>query len=259
MPMHNAKTNLYEHVSHLRDQLHVTLASYPLSLTGLPFRHPLQIERHPFQTPGFCALAFAGDKFDTIILNANRNPLEQNFDCGHELIHLTKHRSIKQGCFRCFDKAQPTQNPFIEWEANEGAAELLVPYKLFLPAVCETSRIYCREPQKIKPALAKQFHVTTAVIEYRIHSLAYELYQYDILGTDISQIALLSHNETKQRHLSHLTAFSYYCPDCLSSIVSGNAVRCPHCGGSFRQNAPFYGLGYRHDIGGGHGCIVISD
>lgn len=102
MPMHNAKTNLYEHVSHLRDQFHVTLASYPLSLTGLPFRHPIQIERRPFQTPGFCALAFAGEKSDTIILNANRNPLEQNFDCGHELIHLTKHRQFKTGLFQLF-------------------------------------------------------------------------------------------------------------------------------------------------------------
>ena len=246
MPMHNAKTNLYEHVSHLRDQLHVTLASYPLRLTSLQFRHPVQIERRSFQTPGFCALAFAGEKSDTIVLNANRNSLEQNFDCGHELIHLTKHRNLKQGCFNCFDKTQPTQNPFIEWEANEGAAELLVPYQLFLPALRETSNIYCRNPQKIKSALADRFRVTPTVIEYRIRSLVYEFYQYDILGTAISQIALLSQNEIKQRHLSHLNAFSYYCPDCLFPTDSA-AVCCPHCGTNFQHNTLLYGLGYRHE------------
>ena len=245
MPMNNAKTALYQHVSRLRDQLHVTLASYPLQLTDLHFQRPTQIKRHSFQTAGFCALAFIGDKCDTIVLNANRHPLEQNFDCGHELIHLTKHRDLRMNCFNCFDKTQPTQNPFIEWEANEGAAELLVPYQLFLPALCEASRLYCREPQHIKPTLAKQFGVTPAVIENRIRSLRYELYQYDILGVDLSHIMLLSQNEAKRRHLSHLSAFSHYCPICLSPINATTHLCCPHCGADLQKNVLLYGLGYR--------------
>lgn len=254
MPRNNAKTNLYQHVSRLRDQLHVTLASYPLRLMDLCFQHPIHIKRHAFQTPGFCALAFIGEHADTVVLNENRNLFEQNFDCGHELIHLTKHRNLKLGRFHCFDKTQPTQNPFIEWEANEGAAELLVPYQLFLPALLEISQTYCRTPQKVKSALADRFHVTSSVIEYRIQSLQYELYQYAVLGSDISQINLLSRHETKQQHLSHLNAFSYYCPDCLYPINASAAGCCPHCGNIFQQNVPLYGLGYQSN-----GCTVSDN
>lgn len=258
MPRNNAKTTLYRHVSYLRDQLHVTLASYPLHLADLYFQHPIDVKRHAFQTSGFCALAFIGKQADTIVLNANRTPLEQNFDYGHELIHLTKHRNLKLGCFNCFDKTQPTQNPFIEWEANEGAAELLVPYQLFLPALRDTSQVYCREPQKIKPALADQFQVTSSVIEYRIQSLKYELYQYIVLGTDISQITLLSRHEAKQQHLSHLSAFSYYCPKCLSPINASTTDCCPYCDNLFQQNALLYGLGYQSNRRTSSNRIAIS-
>lgn len=72
-----------------------------------------------------------------ILLNSSRTPIERNFDCGHELIHVVKHKNENFQTFNCFDKLRPQQNPFLEWQANEGAAEMLVPYKIFIPMFCE--------------------------------------------------------------------------------------------------------------------------
>lgn len=71
------------------------------------------------------------------MLNARHSVEELNFDCGHELIHLTKHRGLGLSSFHCFDTLKPKQDPFIEWEANEGAAELTVPYRSFLPLLSD--------------------------------------------------------------------------------------------------------------------------
>lgn len=59
---------------------------------------------HNFKTIGFCGAAFPGDKKDTIILNSNRSPKQLNFDCGHEIIHLIKHKEQVDGTFTCFEK-----------------------------------------------------------------------------------------------------------------------------------------------------------
>ncbi len=240
----NAKSSLYEHVSHLREQFHIAPASFPLQLAPLFQQHAICVEHRAFQTPGLCALAFLGEKTDTVVLNDNRSPLEQNFDCGHELIHLTKHRNLKRDYFNCFTTAKPSQSPFLEWEANEGAAELLVPYQVFLPLLLEESRIHCRAPKKIIPSLARQFQVTPAVIECRIGSLQYELYQYCILQLPLCDVKLHSQRELRRKHLSHLHAFSYYCPQCLFQ-VNRDDTHCRYCGASMPPEGAFYGLGYR--------------
>ena len=52
------------------------------------------------------------------------------------MIHLALHRRLEQKTFNCFDKVQANQNPFTEWQANEGAAEFFVPYKIFFAYDC---------------------------------------------------------------------------------------------------------------------------
>lgn len=130
--MQSEKEKLYEHVDFYRDLFGFSF-DQPIKLVDvLPSDTEFDIEYCAFKTPGLCGVAMVGEKTDTIILNSNRTPAEQNFDCGHELIHLTKHRKLRES-FNCFTRAKPQQNTFHEWQANEGSAQLLVPYQDFIP------------------------------------------------------------------------------------------------------------------------------
>ena len=57
-------------------------------------------EAVPFKTHALRGMAAIGDKPqpDVILLNSARTPQEQNFDCGHETIHLALHRHTYRGC-----------------------------------------------------------------------------------------------------------------------------------------------------------------
>lgn len=191
--MQSEKEKLYEHVDFYRD------------LFGIPFNQPINlvdvlacdsqfdVEYCAFKTPGLCGVAMVGEKTDTIVLNSNRTPEEQNFDCGHELIHLTKHRKLRDS-FNCFTKAKPQQNSFHEWQANEGSAQFLVPYQDFIPRFANLLKSNTAGIQYI---LASHYHVTTQVINIRMDSLAYEIDQYQE-GTQLDHLELLSRGQRKQ-------------------------------------------------------------
>ena len=105
----------------------------PINAIDVILHQPfIDLEYHRFKTPGLCDIAMVDESVDTIVLNTNQSGLEQNFDCAHELVRLFKHRNI-QTYFKCFTKVKPRQNTFIEWQANEGAAQFLVPYQDFIP------------------------------------------------------------------------------------------------------------------------------
>jgi len=203
--MQTEKSKLYENVDFCRD------------LFGIPFDQPIMlvdilslyarcdVEYCNFKTPGLCGVAMVGDKMDTIVLNTNRSPEEQNFDCGHEFIHLTEHRHI-QDSFNCFTKAKPQQNTFHEWQANEGSAQFLVPYQDFIPRFSHLFSLNCGD---IVSALAEHYYVTTQVINIRLDSLSYEIDQYRA-GTPLSQLELLSRNQRRRRGIT-TTCYSALC------------------------------------------------
>lgn len=198
-----AKESLYVYVDNLRKRLNIKDSDYPINTISICKGKNIFIDFKQFNTSQFCALAFKGDTQDTIILNLARNNLENIFDCGHEMIHLTRHRNIGTSCFNCFETTRPAQNSFIEWEANEGSAEFLVPYKLLLP---EIKKLYCNncswtDIRKMKCILTKKFNVTEAVIQYRFESLKYEISQY-INGTNIDEIDILSASRQKYYGIS---------------------------------------------------------
>lgn len=157
----------------------------------------------PFKTPGLRGMAFIGDtpSPDSIVLNSQRNELERNFDCGHEVIHLSLHRHLEQKTFNCFDdEVHADQDPFLEWQANEGSAEFLIPHMVFLPLV----KIYFgTKPshdsvENFKRVASKLFGVPPAAIKYRLESLKYEIVQY-YAGVDILDIQILSKRQQEKR------------------------------------------------------------
>ena len=197
---YNAKQRLYNFVDNLRIRCGLRLCDCPIdALTACNKLVPTRFIHHKFESNGFCGAAFIGDKENTIVLNTNRSKTEQNFDCGHELIHLSKHRNKNQGAFQCFTK---NQNTFLEWEANEGSAQLLIPYQDFIPRfLAIISDAAHRRYYGVHEILADYYHVSPRVIEIRISSLSYEIDQYRT-GTPIDKIEILSKTERKNRRIT---------------------------------------------------------
>lgn len=200
---YNAKKELYNFVDCVRSDWGTTSYAQPLNAIELGMYHA-EIIYHTFDTDGFCGAAFTGDLIDTIVLNNTRTCYEQNFDCGHELIHLAKHRDRNGGIFRCFSESQDS---YLEWEANEGAAQLLVPYQDFIPRFlsCLQSRAALQNScsgllasSSIPEELATYYHVSTQVINIRLSSLSYEIDQYRC-GIPLENIELLSRNQRDRR------------------------------------------------------------
>lgn len=195
--MQSEKEKLYEHVDFYRD------------LFGIPFNQPInlvdvlspytqfEIEYCDFKTPGLCGVAMVGNKTDTIILNSYRTSEEQNFDCGHEFLHLTEHRKLQDN-FNCFTKAKPQQNTFREWQANEGSAQLLVPYQDFIPRF---TSLLNDNALGIQYILAEHYYVTPQMINIRMNSLAYEIDQYRA-GTHLDCLELLSRTQRIRRGIT---------------------------------------------------------
>lgn len=79
-----------------------------------------------------------------------------------------------------------------EWQANEGAAELLLPYKDFIPRFVQTAK-YVEENyeplEEVYNELARFYKVMPIVVDYRIRNLESEILQY-INGTPIERIVL---------------------------------------------------------------------
>lgn len=110
------------------------------------------------------------------------------------MIHLFKHRNEQTDCFQCFDNIRNQQNPYLEWQANEGSAELLMPYKIFIPMLADliSSKI---SYQKIKQIMVQEFNVTESMIWYRIENLKYEFHQFYKQNKSIDELVVLSNTE----------------------------------------------------------------
>lgn len=227
------KSQLYEAVSKVKEQFHLDEPEFRLNfLLAYNKITRLTVRTHPFKTPGLRGMAQMGQDIsedDIIILNSTQDTNEQRFSCSHEFLHLVFHRDEKRPVFRCFDKVRPGQNSFYEWHANEGAAELLVPYKKFIPRYVELAREQARKPFSgvvIKP-LAEEFGVSECVITHRIDNLNYEICRY-LEGIDLEEIVPLSQNQLRQMGWNAHHE-KWYCRECLSPVLN-NEYYCSICG-----------------------------
>lgn len=215
MPLYYTKESLYREIASFRDFLGIPQAGYPFDLICLLKRYSgLAIQEVPFITPELRGISYFGDTEhdDIILLNSNRSYQEQNFDCAHECIHLALHRNEKHAVFSCTDNVKEKQDPFLEWHANEGAAELLVPYRDFIPSFYDLLLSFQQNQNSymcIRTILAEKYNVTYTVISNRIETLRYEIDQY-ASGIPLDKIVLLS--KKKQESLGIVTTnYSVLC------------------------------------------------
>lgn len=195
------KAKLYKSVDILRESLGLNDNEPADTKAMILSTGHIDLTYHNFSTPGLCGIAMVGDKIDTVVLNTQRSFKEQCFDAGHELIHLYKHRNTLDH-FNCFSHNHPKQNSFIEWQANEGSAELILPYRLFVPLIANAlpSLNSLSDIHDFKSQLSDIFYATSATINNRLEGLKYEIYQY-AHGTSLEDLEFLSRRDQVKRNI----------------------------------------------------------
>jgi len=127
----------------------------------------LELRQAAWKTRGLNGVFMRGEYTDLIVLNAARNRKEQTFDLSHELMHWWLHRDLDSN----------GRDALREWQANEGAAELLVPWRELVWRVyeCRAALSSAENLHRFTIAQAERCGVTEAVIRYRYESLSAEL------------------------------------------------------------------------------------
>jgi len=161
----------------------------------------LEIQMISFEETKICGILYKGKTSTTIGLNARRSLFGQNFDCMHELIHYWFHD--EQTDFLCTPPSGALGDDLrshLEWQANEGAAQFLMPYQNFIPKYCEMhDYFYHRNSPKIAQervlkSLAEHYLVGEMAVEYRINGLSQEIKQY-LNGANLDNIKVLARKD----------------------------------------------------------------
>ncbi len=210
----NCKKQLYSDGARIKRFMIFRKDQYGINLVQEYNSFGIKLEAIPFKTHGLrgmAAIAEAPDP-DVILLNTKRSPLEQNFDCGHETMHLGLHRHTGQKTFNCYDEVTAKQNPFLEWQANEGSAEFFVPHRIFIPMLHEFFGLHptFQTVQEFIRLASNTFMVPRQVIRYRLENLKYEILQF-YAGIDVYDLELLSKIQQERRgiYIRSLNSISY--------------------------------------------------
>lgn len=204
MSCYYTKSDLYKAVNEIRCFAGIDEYNGTVDIKDIcSNKYHIKIASIPFKTQGLrgmASIAMGEDNDDVILLNSRQTEEEQNFICGHELMHLILHRNKNIQSFNCFEKVMPNQDNFLEWQANEGSAELIVPYYKFLPDIKDAKPSFKRwnDIYSFKLDMAEKYHVSYAVISVRCESLKYEIDQY-LRGVELDELAILSN--TKQSYI----------------------------------------------------------
>ena len=199
------KHGLYKKVHNIRESLGIDLAEYPIRIKEY-IGDTTNITTAPFETPGLRGIAISnGIEVPQIILNSNLSINESNFYCGHEFMHIMLHPPKSHSTFTCYERVREQQNTFLEWQANEGAAELLMPYQLLIPEYVSLKKRmlsgFWPYEGDIFDVLAENFHTTYMIAQHRISSLSYEIQQYEN-GISLDRLKIVSKSALVARGIS---------------------------------------------------------
>lgn len=180
------RADLYNFIDSVRTEFGISETDIPFDCVNFVYErfNDIVIEYKVFESACFHGALFKG-KRSLMVLNSKRGKLQQNFDCAHELIHYLYDSSGETAVFKGLI---PEDDPFCEWRANEGAAELLVPRRVIVPiAAGETIDNYdgslsdAINDINLIFNLSELFSVTEAVIINRLRTLGGEI---NLLMTD---------------------------------------------------------------------------
>lgn len=222
------KLELYRTVEAIRASCDI-LTSPPFDSKNLCTNtFSLNLTETSIKTPGLRGMSHIPSR--TVILDSNLNAEEQNFYCMHEIMHHLLHRNRRTKVYSVYEYTAADQDPFVEWEANEGAAQFLVPYQTFIPDYINLSRKNARSNipgVETRNELSNIYSVTQSVIATRIKNLNYEIWQY-INGTPICSIDVRS-SRYLERNRINVGHEKLYCRSCLAPVWYGQRT-CHICG-----------------------------
>lgn len=217
------KRELYEKIRELKKLILSVGIKYPLDIFDICSKFEnVDISLCDFKTNGLRGMAVVADNesdLNCILVNSNLSYEEQNFHGVHELIHIYTSEPNCGNTFNCYDKLKPFQSSYIEWIANEGAAELMIPYDeilLYIKDIIDLQNSSVTSIYEITEAISKKYNVTSTVAHNRLNNLKFEIWQY-LNGIPLDKIEILSKNSQKKlgidmdlifnienKHLSHL-------------------------------------------------------
>lgn len=187
------KEHLYEKIKSIRKNL--SLIKYPYTAKSivniLDKYNILSIHEEKFVSKNFSGLLIKNHAPDMshIVINSNLDYKDKNFAIAHELIHFLCHST--ENSFMCYPYTTKI-NDWREWQANEGAAELLLPHDIFIPEYLNGLTI-CSHDEVIEE-MSENYNLSHTVIEYRLKNLQYEMNQY-LCGISIDNIKIKSKNQ----------------------------------------------------------------
>ena len=150
----------------------------------------LTIELIEFNEAKICGILYKGKNSTTIGLNARRSAVGRNFDCMHEIIHYWFHDGEYFYC-------DLRSNSPIEWQANAGAAQFLMPYQSFIPAYSRMfDFFYGKNPphvaqKKLIGYLANHYRVGEMAVGCRLEDLKPEIEQY-LSGVAVGDLRVMT-------------------------------------------------------------------
>ncbi|MCL2168916.1 MAG: ImmA/IrrE family metallo-endopeptidase [Defluviitaleaceae bacterium] len=195
------KAGLYKLVSEKAASLDFNMSAPNYKIDSISLAYEvclnLRIEMLNFTGTKICGILYKGKNSTTIGLNARRSLFGQNFDCMHELIHYWFHDEENFLCTPPDFSPASRLAAHLEWQANEGAAQFLMPYQSFIPNYSNAhDHFYSRlAPERAKDAvvehLANHYFVGQMAVGYRLNSLQKEISQF-VHGVKIEDIKVLA-------------------------------------------------------------------
>lgn len=207
--MYLTKAQLYEIVEQCRDLLlkrgvlKITIENICAVFSNI------EVAYVPFTSPGLkgmVSLATEEESTHCILINSFLPVEEQRFHSIHEFMHIALHNQLPGRCYKCFEQIRPMQDPILEWQANEGSAQLLMPYQEFIPRFSALFSDFQLRPDvwdilygesSVIEVLARHYEVSVPVIRNRISTLSYEIDQYRN-DVDISEINVISYKKQNE-------------------------------------------------------------
>ena len=152
------------------------------------------VQYHAFSDSRLQGVLIRSSGSSGVILDPRLTPEQQRLTLTHELVHRELHYGESGTAFQ--------DHSGMEYQADEGAAELLMPYRALIPRAVSFRRRYREDPVRITALLAAHYRVDCETMRKRLDSLDRELMLY-IRGTPLSEIVPLSRQELqKQGHSS---------------------------------------------------------
>lgn len=102
-------------------------------LDAILLEDEIELASSQSEDPGYAACLIRGTAVNGIILPKGQTGGRRRFSIAHELghFHILSHRDVRGPCLESDMRARDSDSARREWEANDFAAELLMPWRLF--------------------------------------------------------------------------------------------------------------------------------